>query len=121
MNTDAIERSFRRIGARVRIGRWTGDRPSGRVRPRYDGLVVDVLRDREGEYFDIEVDSALVDLSVMDTQARDRHLLMMVRRLGSGREDKFLCGHDERQWFVAAVPWDQGVSTVGTALQAVRP
>jgi hypothetical protein len=121
MQIHAIERSFRKIGARVRIGRWTGDRSFGLVRPRYDGVIVDVRRDGAGEYFDIEVDSALVDLCVVDTQPRDKHLLVMVRRLASDRKDKFLCGHDERHWFVAAVPPDRGVSSVRTALEALKP
>ena len=121
MRIDAIQRSFRKIGARVRIGRWTGDRFCGRVRPRYDGLIVDVRRDDGGEYFDIEVDSALVDLSVVDTQPRDKHLLIMVRRLASDRTHKVLCGHDDRHWFVAAVPPDRAVSSVHMALAALKP
>jgi hypothetical protein len=32
-----------------------------------------------------------------------RHLLLMAR---SWTKDKFLCGHDERHWFVCAVPGD---------------
>jgi len=33
---------------------------------------------------------------------------------------KFLCGHDERHWFVAAVP-GRGVSNVRTAMEALKP
>jgi hypothetical protein len=34
---------------------------------------------------------------------------------------KFLCGHDERHWFVAAVPETIPVSTIVTAKQALKP
>ena len=32
----------------------------------------------------------------------DRHLLLLVKTPVA--KDRFLCGHDEREWFVAAVP-----------------
>ena len=31
------------------------------------------------------------------------------------------CGHDERHWFVAAVPETAAVSTVATAMEALKP
>ncbi len=34
---------------------------------------------------------------------------------------KFLCGHDERDWFAAAVPETSGVATVSTAMEALKP
>ena len=42
-------------------------------------------------------------VEVLDVQPADRHLLLLVRE-GGLRSHKFLCGHDERHWFVAAVP-----------------
>lgn len=44
----------------------------------------------------------------------------MSRNLESGAKEKFLCGHDERAWFVAAVP-GRSVSTVATAFEALKP
>jgi hypothetical protein len=39
-----------------------------------------------------------------------------------GREKhKFLCGHDERHWFVAAVPERATVANVRTAFETLRP
>ena len=57
---------------------------------------------------------------MVDVEARDRHLLLMIRQQVGRKEEKhkFLCGHDERDWFVAAVP--QG-STVRTAMEALKP
>src|SRR5262249_35581936 len=34
--------------------------------------------------------------------------------------EKFLCGHDERHWFVGAVP-NEGVTNVKTAFEALQP
>src|SRR5688500_6204115 len=100
----AIETSFGRIGARVRLrdaptepswdrrlGRSRGDQP----------VAIDVLRDRRGEFFDIEVRED-VEVEVLDDDARARHLLLLTRV--DGEKARFLCGHDERHWFVAAVP-----------------
>ena len=36
-------------------------------------------------------------------------------------KDKFLCGHDERHWFVAGVPERAAVSSVVTAKEALKP
>ena len=81
--------------------------------------------DRRGEFFDIQADDA-ADVEVLDVQARDRHLLLMVRqpadRPGAAdTKDKFLCGHDERHWFVAGVPEAAPVSSVVTAKEALKP
>lgn len=59
-----------------------------------------------------------VELEVPDVQARQRHLLLMVRTPGERQADRFLCGHDERSWFVAAVP---GGGTVRQAFEALKP
>jgi len=36
-------------------------------------------------------------------------------------KQKFLCGHDERHWFVAAIPESEPVSTVAGAKIALKP
>ena len=47
----------------------------------------------------------------------DRHLLLLVRR--GERKSKFLCGFDERHWFVAAIlESESGVTGVATAKAA---
>ena len=79
-------------------------------------VVIDTGHDRQGEFFGIQAASD-VDVAVVDLQPKDRHLLLMVRqpadRSGQGdTKDKFLCGHDERHWFVAGVPEDASVSNV---------
>lgn len=118
MNVEILERHFERLGARVKVGPWVPARVA--ARPRLAGLAVDVKSDRRGEYFDIQVDSVLINMDVIDVQPKERHLLMLARHLASARKEKFICGHDERAWFVAAVPDERGVSTVRTALEAAR-
>ena len=44
-----------------------------------------------------------LDVNVLQADKRDRHLLLFVRP-HDGKAARFLCGHDEREWFVAAVP-----------------
>jgi len=48
-----------------------------------------------------------------------RHLLLLIR--DQSVKHKFLCGHDERDWFAAAVPDVYGVSNVRTAMEALKP
>ncbi|MFN2598456.1 MAG: hypothetical protein ABR563_14850, partial [Pyrinomonadaceae bacterium] len=47
-----------------------------------------------------------------------RHLLLLARR--ASRKEKFLCGHDERHWFVCAVP-GRSVASVRGAMEALQP
>lgn len=116
--TRTLADKFRRMGARVRIR--TNDSPVGNVR-------VDVLSDKKGEFFDLLInagnDGANTEVSILDVQPEDRHLLLLAKT-GEGRERskaKFLCGHDERHWFVAAIPEAAPVGTVMQAKQALKP
>lgn len=114
MNAHLIERHFAKIGARAKVHPET--------RRDCTGVTIDIGHDGEGEFFDIALaQPRLADVRVVDTQPRIRHLLLM-----SEQEDgkhKFLCGHDERHWFVAAVPERvfHGVSNVKTAFEALKP
>ena len=59
------------------------------------------------------------EVAVLDVQPADRHLLLLVRE--AGEKQKFLCGHDERHWFVAAMPESAPVGTVRQAKEALKP
>ncbi len=112
MNVHLIERHFAQIGARAQV------RPD--TRRGGTGVTIDIGRDSEGEFFDIALAQPRpADVRVVDTQPRIRHLLLMSEQ-GDGKH-KFLCGHDERHWFVAAVPERASVSTVNTAFEALKP
>src|SRR5215470_11160731 len=93
-NSVVLERRFASVGARLSLAEqpWRGA-------PR-----IDVLSDGAGEFFEIRFDGMGDDaeVEVVDTRPHDRHLLLLVRQ--GEAKSKFLCGHDERHWFVAAVP-----------------
>jgi hypothetical protein len=112
MSTEILERRFAAIGARLKVaqGPWRGE-------PR-----IDIGADARGEYFDLRFNGGgtEVELEVVDVQPRDRHLLLLARV--GGEKSKFLLGHDERHWFVAAVPETaRGVTGVATAKTALQP
>jgi hypothetical protein len=116
--TRTLTDKFQRMGARVRIR--TNASSQGSVR-------LDVQSDKKGEFFDLLInagnDGANTEVSILDVQPQDRHLLLLAR-IGEGRErvkSKFLCGHDERHWFVAAIPEAAPVGTVMQAKQALKP
>lgn len=115
MDTNLLVNKFTRIGARLKVA----DAPSGRRRPT-GGISLDVQSDRKGEFFEIVPPTGeATDLAVLDVQPADRHLLLLVRQ---GRvKSKFLCGHDERHWFVAGIPEAAPVGTVRQAKDALKP
>lgn len=105
-----LETMFERMGARVKVRETVSRRrPAG----------IDIRSDKRGEYFDIGVEATdLVEYEVIDIRPRQKHLLLMARR-DNGKQ-KFLCGHDERHWFVCAVP-GASVSNVIAAMEALQP
>ena len=118
-NANALERPFLKMGARVKFG-WPEPQRWTRV---VSPFALDVRRDREGEYFLV---SKLEDVSVevLEVQPRDRHLVLLARvpeSSGKVTKSRFLLGHDERHWFVAAIPEQSPVSTVAAAKQALKP
>lgn len=102
-----IEAKFGRIGARVRV------RPARQPR-----LALDVVRDRRGELFELAVPAG-ADVEVLDTERTLRQLVLLARL--DGEKPRFLCGHDERHWFVAAIPEASPVTTVEAAHASLRP
>jgi hypothetical protein len=116
MESAFVERHFGRIGARLRL--TEGVVP----RRRMNGGVVtlDVKKDAKGEFFDISaLPNAKAEVEVLDVHPGDRHLLVLVRE--NDQKHKFLCGHDERHWFVAAIPESAPVGTVRQAKEALKP
>jgi hypothetical protein len=130
MDTE-INDKFEKMGARVKVtrvpshlmGRAPADR-GGRVLPDPMRVRIDIRKDGDGEYFDVRHRTD-VRVDVVDVRPKDRHLLLMARAPGHGRtqdlNSKFLCGHDERAWFVAAVPETARARDVQTAKDALKP
>jgi hypothetical protein len=108
---DSIIRPFERMGARATVIQRT------------QGLRLDIVRDRRGPRYHIEK-GPQIELCILDVRPRQRHLLLLgreQRQLGPVVKHKFLCGHDEREWFVAGIPEGRGISDVPTAMEALKP
>lgn len=124
MNTQPIKSKFEAMGARVKVrdipSRWRqGDRTW--ISPR--DFAVDIRHDGNGQFFELRVPTHLKEtlgVTVMQIEPTQRHLLLVVRKSGEQPQlDRFLCGHDEREWYVAAVPG--GASSVREAMDALQP
>jgi hypothetical protein len=111
MGNEVLERRFAAIGARVKVARV----------PRQRAVRIDVGSDRRGEFFDLRLAANReVSINVVEADRNDRCLLLLVRE--GGEKSKFLCGFDERHWFVAAVPESaRGVTGVVSAKDALQP
>ncbi|WP_165074439.1 hypothetical protein [Paludisphaera rhizosphaerae] len=111
-----LEQKFAKIGARLRPAEEGGRRPIASD----GGIVLDIRNDGDGEFFQVVGrQEGPAEVEVLDVQPKDRHLLLMVRMLRG--KQKFLCGHDERHWFVAAIPESAPVGTVRAAKEALKP
>jgi len=114
-SAEVAERRFREMGADVAIKYGTARRFTTRD-PELPYLEVDIRKNKNKEVFDIRTDR---NIQILDLDKAGRHLLMMVKN--DKQKSKFLCGHDERQWFVCAIPEHAKVSTVIQAKQALKP
>jgi hypothetical protein len=104
------------MGARFRIVRQ--EVVPFRVR-RVD-YTLNIVADKRGQIFEMELSAereAQIEVNVLQCERHERHLLLLVKTPEA--KDRFLCGHDEREWFVAAVPG--GVSSVVQAKLALQP
>ena len=123
---NGIQDKFEKMGARVKVGRAPDF-----ARPRVRGIGqagdqpirIDIRHDEAGEYFDLR-HGRDVEVRVVDVRPSDRHLLLMATQpaaKGVEAKSRFLCGHDERSWFVAAVPEHAHASNVQAAKDALKP
>jgi hypothetical protein len=111
----ALEKQFARIGATVVVRPMPRAR-SWRPNPRlYDVNVI--TSQREGEHFVISAAPEAPAIRVLNADPDGRHLLLHVA--GDEGGERFLCGHDERHWFAAAVA--DRVSTVRDAKRSLLP
>ena len=113
-----IVRGFIQMGARVKL-----DCVASRVIGSHS-FRIDVERDNMGELFTIRHAND-VRLQVLDVRENDRHLLLFAlgkrgKRMSEQRSF-FLCGHDERAWFAAAVPESRSLASVQDAKDALKP
>ncbi|MEL6632574.1 MAG: hypothetical protein AAFQ83_14015 [Bacteroidota bacterium] len=115
-NFHYLEKQFQRMGAKVEL---RTEVPRRRWGPT-SGFSIDIEETRHGEKFLIQVRKNLIpeyEFQVVDLKPKDRHLVLMARE--NGNKEKFLCGHDERHWFVAGV--NQSVRDVEDAMTSLKP
>jgi hypothetical protein len=113
MNIETIAHQFALMGARFRVVHQEKSRPGA-------DFALDIGSDRRGQYFELRVPATVkpsLDVTVLHVQPKDRHLVLLVKK--PQVKDRFLCGHDEREWFVAAVPGT--ATTVAQAREALKP
>lgn len=119
LSANVLERPFTKMGARVKVGEPEIRRWDTEVNP----FALDVRQDRHGEYFLLSKRPD-VRVEILEVKPEQRHLVLLARVPGfRGGETKsrFLLGHDERHWFVAAIPEQSPVTTVAAARQALKP
>jgi len=107
-----VEPKFEKMGARIQFNHLTS---------RFRGLDyrLDVSKDKEGEYFNFQIaEDVAVTFEIADLKPKDRHLLLFVRDEAK-TITRFLCGHDERHWFVAPVPGN--ATSVEQAKESLKP
>lgn len=104
--------------------RWAARRSRAQVRDDRPPFTLDVKTEKQGQVFEILVHPdhpADLAFEILDIAPKDRHLLLGARWTGAKAKnlDRFLCGHDERFWFAAAVPGSP--SSVPSAKEALKP
>lgn len=110
MHSDAVTRAFDSIGARLKQGTSSRLR-NGRT---YD---LNVERDRHGEFYSLALLVSRPAPIALHVAKDDRHLLLYLP--SDDGADRFLCGHDERHWFVAGI--SDRVTTVPAAKRSLLP
>ena len=104
----ALRKQFTAMGAeaQVQVG---GDR-----------FEIDI--DRPNETFALRLPGdGSVTAKVLDVDRKRRQLLLDVNHREFDMRQKYLCGHDEFDWFVAALPERKGVANVQEAMEALKP
>ena len=108
---------FQRIKARVKFGEVTATHHGD-----HSAVRLNVARDKKGTFFEV-LARRDVQIEILEVRPEIRHLLLMAKIPSAkpglpDEKHKYLCGADERDWFVAAVPETACVSSVRTAMEA---
>ncbi len=109
MNSESIKKQFSKMGAYISIN-------------EADDFNMDIKR----HAFSMDVNSDQ-EIIIVDVDKKDRHLLLVMKETDKQNKhyvnkQKYLCGHDERDWFVAAVPSTiPNITSVVKAKEALKP
>ncbi|HVV74157.1 MAG TPA: hypothetical protein VHI52_22100 [Verrucomicrobiae bacterium] len=87
-----------------------------------EGFEIGIDQGQRGEMFRLRFPGdGSVTAKVLDADRYQRHLLLNVVHRGLGVSQKYLCGHDEFHWFVAALPEKSAATTVPQAMESLKP
>jgi hypothetical protein len=108
--TSSIGRAFETIGAEPIVESF------GR------GFVIDVRETAGREAFWLQYPwSDGVMAEALDVKPKLRHLVLDVSGWRLPISGRYLCGHDERHWFVASLPVNRHTTSVRGAIEALKP
>lgn len=99
MKHEQLAKHFESMGARVKFR--PVDQPLRSPRGGHQtppSFTIDIQRDRQGEFFDILLGKDAPEFQLLQVKPKEQHLLFYTT---DGQ--RFLCGHDERHWFVAGI------------------
>ena len=130
--SDKLDKHFEKIGAdivvthhsRKPVGfgrRWTGSGFEAATENPIAIMDIRTVKGKEVYVLSLRRDTN-IEANVVEVRPEDRHLLLLVRSTNefghTDNKEHFLCGHDERHFFVAGV---KGVSTVNEAKDQLKP
>ncbi len=88
------------------------------------GLVfeIDIRQIGEREVYQLRYPwSDAITTDAIDVKPKLQHLVLDVSGWRLPIRGRYLCGHDERHWFVASLPFDRRTTTVRGAMEALKP
>lgn len=105
------------------------------TRQAFEAIGADVIVETVGHAFEIDIrrhgDREVYQLKYpatdqIQTEALDvapqlRHLVLDVTGWRLPVSGRYLCGHDERHWFVASLPFGRRTTTVRGAMESLKP
>jgi hypothetical protein len=92
------------------------------ARPTGDVFEIDVRQSANREVYQLKYPQRdTIQADVLDIHPRLRHLVLDVTGWRLPISGRFLCGHDERHWFVASLPFGRRTMTVRGAMEALKP
>ncbi|MBX9792237.1 MAG: hypothetical protein K2Y37_25320 [Pirellulales bacterium] len=105
------------------------------IHQAFEAIGADVVVQTAGDVFEIDVQqqagretfllrypwSDVITAEALDVRPKHRHLVLDVTGWRLPISRRFLCGHDERHWFVASLPVDRQTMTVRGAMESLKP
>lgn len=113
MDQKTIKKHIESMGARVKFRQlaaptrtsWNTETPT---------VTIDVQSDKQGDYYEFALGENAPEFKLLQAVPKERHMLLYTT---DGQ--RFLLGHDERNWFVAGIA--DRVSSVRAAKQSLLP